>query len=73
MTVREAAKRIGISASKLYQLLAAKRISHYRIGGKIVLSEADVEHFLETCRVAAAAAETVVTRERPRLKHIKLS
>ena len=36
LNVGEAARRIGISPSKVYQLASARRISHYRIGGKIV-------------------------------------
>jgi len=76
MTVAEAAKRIGISASKLYQLAAARAISHYRVGGKIVFSEADVDAYLESCRVVsigtAGRAIAFAPACRPRLKHLNL-
>ena len=51
LNVGEAARRIGISPSKVYQLASARRISHYRIGGKIVFTEADVLAFLDACHV----------------------
>jgi excisionase family DNA binding protein len=72
MTVIKAAKRIGISASKLYQLTAARQIGHYRVGGKILFSEQDVAAFLETCRVGAAAPVAATPQPRIQLKHLKL-
>jgi len=75
MTVSEAAKRIGISASKLYQLVSARHIAHYRVGGKIIFSESDVDAYLATCRVGAAATAgraNITSASRPRLKHLKL-
>lgn len=73
MTVSEAAKRIGISASKLYQLVAARAICHYRIGGKILFSDADIDAFLASCRVGAAAPLATAPRGQIKLKHLKLS
>lgn len=73
MTVREAAKRLGVSSSKMYQLASARRIAFYRIDGKIVFAEADVEAFLQSCRVGAVAPVATAPRVRPTLKHIKLS
>jgi len=70
MTVAEAAKRIGVSASKLYQLVAARRIAHYRIDGKIVFSEEDVASYLESCHVSVCAQRTI--RRPTYLKHITL-
>lgn len=73
LSVRDAAKRLGVSISKLYQLAAAKKIGHYRIGGKILFSPQDVESFLTGCRVGVAAAPVATTRlSRPRLKHVRL-
>ena len=73
MTVVQAAKRIGISASKLYQLVEARRIAHYRIGGKIVFAEADIDAFLATCRVGAATPEVAAPRVPVKLKHLRLA
>jgi excisionase family DNA binding protein len=73
MTVAEAAKQIGISASKLYQLVAARAIAHYRVGGKIVFAKADIDAYLASCRVGAVAPEATAPRVQFRLKHLRLS
>jgi excisionase family DNA binding protein len=72
VTVAEAAKKIGISSSKLYQLAAARAISHYRIGGKIVFFEADVEAYLASCRVGAVTPKVAAPRVQLKLKHLTL-
>lgn len=72
MTVAEAAKKIGISSSKLYQLAAARVISHYRVGGKILFSEADVDAYLASCRVGAATPVVAAPRVHLKLKHLTL-
>jgi excisionase family DNA binding protein len=73
MTVTQAAEKIGISPSKLYQLAGNRQIAHYRIGGKIIFSEQDVAAFLEACRVGTAAP---VMRKappvRPVLRHLSV-
>jgi excisionase family DNA binding protein len=73
MTVREASRRIGISASKLYQLVAARKIGHYRVGGKLIFSDDDVATFLASCRVGVAVTPIAIHRTRPRLKHLRLN
>ena len=73
MTVAQAAKRIGISPSKLYQLTAARAIAHYRVGGKILFSDADVDAYLTSCRVGAVTAPVAAPRARLHLKHITLA
>ena len=73
MTVREAANKIGISPSKLYQLASSRKISHYRVGGKILFGEDDVSAFLATCRVGVAAPAPATPQTRPRLKHLNLT
>jgi hypothetical protein len=35
--------------------VAARRIAHYKIGGRILFSEADVDAYLASCRVGAVA------------------
>ena len=72
MTVKETAKRIGISASKVYQLVAARAIAHYRIDGKLVFSDADVDAYLASCRVGAVATVTAAPRAQIKLKHLNL-
>jgi excisionase family DNA binding protein len=72
MSVNEAAKRIGISSSKLYQLVAARQISHYRIGGKIVFSDEDVAAFLGRCHIGASAQVAAAPRQQVKLRHLSL-
>jgi excisionase family DNA binding protein len=73
MTVREASGRIGISASKLYQLVAAHKIAHYRVGGKILFQDDDIAAFLAGCRVTVAPPKTIIHSPRFKLKHIRLN
>lgn len=73
MNVRQAAQRIGISASKLYQLVARRAIAHYRIGGRIVFQDVDVDSYLASCRVGAVAPVATTAPSVPfRLKHLSL-
>ena len=72
-TIAEAAKIAGVSASLLYQLCNDREIPHWRIGGKgrrgkILLSLADLESFMASCRVRAGPKES----EPPPLKYIRL-
>jgi excisionase family DNA binding protein len=71
MTVAETALRLGISASKLYQLVRARRISHHRIDGKILFSDEDIESFLAGCRVEAVAPAP--PQPRLHLKHLNVA
>jgi len=72
MTIRETCKRIGISASKLYQLVGARQIAHYRVGGKIIFHDDDIAAFMAGCRVSASPAENIPQPRRLKLKHITL-
>ena len=74
MTVQQAAGRIGISASKLYQLVAGRQIGHYRVGGRILFSDEDVASFIARCRVGViAGAPPAPDRSLlPRLKHLRI-
>lgn len=73
MTVAQAAKLIGISGSKMYELIAAHEISIYRVGGKIILTQADIDAYLTNCRVAAVVPITAAPRIQLKLKHLRLS
>lgn len=57
MTVSEAAEHIGMNARTLYALVGAKKIAHSRLGpsgGMIRISRADLDAYLDSCRVEAA-------------------
>lgn len=72
MTVNEAAKKIGISTSKLYQLVSTRQIAHYRVGGKIIFSDEDVIAYLESCHVGTAKWQAAVPTRNLQLKHVIL-
>jgi excisionase family DNA binding protein len=71
MTVKEAAERIGVSESLVYQWISERLLPHYRLGGKgkrgkVMIDEADLSAFLASCRQEAKP-------EVPPLKHIQLN
>lgn len=58
LNVKEAAERIGVSESLIYQWCEERRLAHYRPGGKgkrgkILISSADLDAFMESIRVEA--------------------
>lgn len=73
--VKAAAQRLGISPSLLYQIVARRAIDHYRVGGKIVFAEGDLDAYLARSRVPAngvAASPPRVPTSRVKLRHISL-
>ena len=53
LTVTEAAERLSVSVSCIYQLVENDKLPHHRIGlgrGAIRFSEADLDGFLAACR-----------------------
>ena len=68
LTVKQATQFLGISQSKLYQLISARQVAHYRIGGKILFEEADPNAFKGQCRVGILASPSPAPVIR--LKHI---
>jgi excisionase family DNA binding protein len=72
MGVTQAAKLIGISPSKLYQLVSARQISHYRIGGKIVFDEGDIATFRSKCHIPVMQEISLSPTPRPHLRHLNL-
>lgn len=73
MTVSETAERVGISKSKVYQLVRARRLGHYRVGAKIIIEEADVAAYLARCRVSPVGPASSTSRPQPKLLHLNLS
>jgi excisionase family DNA binding protein len=52
LTVKQAAQRLGVSASKLYGMVERREIAHYRLGrGKIFFSDEQIQAFLDDCLV----------------------
>lgn len=72
LTVKQAASRLGVSPSTLYQLVSARKIAHLRVGtgrGGIRFTDAQLAGYLDECSV-----EPIVHRSsiRCQLKHLCL-
>lgn len=65
LTVKEAAHRLGVSLSKMYELKAD--VGFYRIGGSIRFEPEDVDAFKQRCKVTAPQTVNLLP---PRLKHL---
>jgi excisionase family DNA binding protein len=57
---QEAARRLGITARTLRRLIDAGTVPAYRIGRVIRLQQADLERYLDTCRIAPRAERRAV-------------
>lgn len=58
LTPKEAADRLGVSVQLVYQLCHERRLVHYRIGGegrrgRVLIDEADLDAFMQSCKVEA--------------------
>jgi excisionase family DNA binding protein len=58
LTVNEAAERVGVSISLIYEWCETRRLVHYRLGGKgkrgrIGIRPADLAQFIDSLRVEA--------------------
>jgi excisionase family DNA binding protein len=55
LTPKQAAERLSVSLSLVYQLLRQRKIPAYRVGvrgrGKWLIEEEDLNGFLATCKV----------------------
>lgn len=47
LTVRQMAERLCLSRRTVFQMIEDRVLPHYRIGGKILLAEHDIEGLLE--------------------------
>ena len=69
--MKQAAERLGVSPSLVYQWCAERRLPHLRLGrggrrGKILIEEGDIDAFLATARVESGAG----AGNGPPLRHI---
>lgn len=51
-----AANAIGISKSTVWKLIAEKRLTSFRLGGRTLIAEVDLRDFVERTRKAANSA-----------------
>jgi excisionase family DNA binding protein len=75
LRVKDAAKRMGISESLVYELCASGVLPHVRIGrpgsrGCIRLSEADIDLFLASQKVAGNAPARAPPQRKKVFKHV---
>jgi excisionase family DNA binding protein len=52
LTAREAAEKLTVSTRKVYNLVAAGKLPHYRINNTVRIAEEDIEDYLADCRIA---------------------
>lgn len=50
--VTEAARKIGISRSKIYELMDEKRIAYCMVGSRRLIEHSALEAFMAECRVS---------------------
>jgi len=53
--VQEVADQLRLSKTQIYRLLESGQLSHYRLGGRIVVSEQHLEEYLSSREVAASS------------------
>ena len=53
LTAKEAAKELGLSARKLYELAASGKLACYRFDGAVRFDRADLEIYKTSCRLPA--------------------
>ena len=70
VSVKEAAKSLGISVSLLYEIVSNREIAYHRIHSKLLFDEPDLATFKQGCRVLPALP--VAAPRRPVVKHLKL-
>ncbi len=72
LTVREAADRLRISVSLVYQLVESRRLAHYRVGtgrGCIRIAEESIDEYLAQCLQGTVIKKPAIPKKR--LKHIR--
>lgn len=57
LSVGAVAKRLAVSKSSVYELIGKGDLPHYKVGGRKVVALADLERYLDGCRVASVAEE----------------
>ena len=57
MSTAEAAKRLGITPRTLYRFIDEGQLPAYRFGRVIRLKKAEVDGFIETCRIEPGTLE----------------
>jgi excisionase family DNA binding protein len=51
LSVAELSQKLRLQRSSVYELTSARRIPHFKLGGKLLFSEEDIERWVEKQRV----------------------
>jgi excisionase family DNA binding protein len=81
LTVKQAAERASVSPGIVYQWIGAALLAHHRLGrpgtrGAIRIAEADLEAFLQSCRVEAEQPFTPApkpAKPQSAFRHLRIS
>jgi excisionase family DNA binding protein len=65
LSIKDAAKRLSISRSRLYELLSTGLIAARKIGRRTVILESEISRFLESCPVAPPGGRVTPTAVGP--------
>ena len=57
LSTADAARRLGITSRTLYRFIDAGQLPAYRFGRVIRLQEAEVDSFIQTCRIEPGSLE----------------
>ena len=57
LSTAEAARRLGVTPRTLYRFIDEGQLPAYRFGRVIRLKEAEVDSFIETCRIEPGTLE----------------
>lgn len=56
LSVEEAARRLGVSRFTVRSWLRQRKLEHFKLGRRVVLSESSITNFLDRHRIAAQEA-----------------
>ena len=73
LNIQQAAKKLSLSKSKLYGMVAKMEISHVRFDSVIRFVEDDLDAYISEKRVEPNGRKPRMAPRRPKLNHIKLS
>lgn len=51
ISIKELAKKAGVSVSTINRIKRAGKLPHHKIGSRVVLTPEDVTEFFESCKV----------------------
>lgn len=67
LTIREAGEESGLGARFIRRLVEEQDIASYKLRGKVMVSEADLMDYIESCR--RDAGSSAADGQRARLRH----